>query len=55
MDYQIVTEIAKLLNLPPVIIAYLVWLGVAHFKKAKQLDIAFTKIRALQKRLENYD
>jgi len=51
MDPQFINEIARLLNLPPLVILYLTWLGHAHFKKNKQLDTAFNKIRALESRM----
>lgn len=55
MNGQAVEEIAKLLNLPPLVILYLVWVGREIWKRNKQLDVAFGKIRALEARLRKRD
>lgn len=60
MDWKLVDELAKVLNLPPLVVAYLVWLGVENFRERrrrrrravadkKQFDAAFKKVRALQR------
>lgn len=51
MESQLVAELAHTLNLPPLVIIYLLWLGAMHFKRSKQLDIAFDKIRAIEKEI----
>lgn len=51
-DWKLVEELARIFNLPPILVLYLIWLGVDNFKckktLKKQLDAAFTKIRALE-------
>ncbi len=48
MEFELAKEVARLLNLPPVVVVYLAWLGWMCFKRSRQLDIAFNKIRALE-------
>lgn len=48
MNFELAQEIARLLNLPPLVVMYLGWLGWQCFKRSRQLDIAFNKIRALE-------
>lgn len=52
MELQFIAEIARVFNLPPLIVGYLVALGWFHYKRAKDLDIAFQKIRDIERQLK---